>query len=248
MDPVSPATWQYARSSHIAWEYDDYFAESPLFRFDQQVLDDLLTPPARVIDLGCGTGRHVVVLVRRGFDVVGLDLSPFMIDVTSEKLRSASLDAELLTGTMTDLSRFAAGSFRYAICMFSTMGLIRGRDNRLAFLRQVRRVLEPGGRFVVHVHNRLYKLREPGGPGWLARTYLLNRFRGLEVGDMVGEYRGIPDMFLHTFTLGELRRLLHRSALELEGVLPLNGRRSGALRSHFLMSWRANGFIALARK
>ena len=248
MDPVSPSTRQYAQASHIAWEYDDYFAELPLFAFDQEVLEDVFTPPARVIDLGCGTGRHVITLARRGFDVVGVDLSPFMIDVAREKLAREGLDAELVTGNITDLSRFDTTSFRYAICMFSTLGLIRGADNRLAFLEEVCRLLEPGGRFVAHVHNRLHKITERGGLRWLLRSYLLGPFSEYDVGDMVGEYRGIPDMFLHTFTRGELTRLLRRAAFEVEGVLPLNHARSGPLRPRLLTSLRANGFIVVARK
>jgi len=208
----------------------------------------VLDAPARVIDLGCGTGRHVVHLARRGFDVVGVDLSPFMLEVAREKLRREGLDARLVEGSITDLSRFDDGAFRYALCMFSTLGLIRGRANRVELLREVRRILETGGCLVFHVHNRLHKLFERGSRGWLAATYLLRPFRRLEIGDLVGEYRGIPDMYLHTFTLGEVKRLLRRADLELEGVLPLNRTRSGALRSHLLMSWRANGFIVVARK
>jgi len=248
MNPITRSTWQYTRTSHIATGYDDYFADLPLFRFDTEVLDDVLTPPGRVIDLGCGTGRHVVPLVRRGFEVVGIDLSPFMLDVAREKLDREGLEAHLVTGSITDLSRFDDGAFRYALCMFSTMGLIRGADNREAFLHEVRRLLEVGGLFVFHVHNRFHKLYERGGRRWLLGTYLLHPFHKLEIGDIVGEYRGIPEMYLHTFSLGEVKRLLRAVRLELEGVLPLNRKRSGALRSHCLMSWRANGFIAVARK
>jgi len=248
MDPIHKATWQYAQTSHIAWEYDAYFAELPLFRFDTEILDHLLCAPARVIDLGCGTGRHVVHLAGRGFDVTGIDLSPFMLDVTREKLNRQSLWAELIRGSMTDLSRFADGSFRYALCMFSTMGLIRGHRNRRAFLNQVHRVLEPGGLFVAHVHNRLHKLWDRNGRAWLLKNCLLRPFSRLEVGDLVGEYRGIPDMYLHLFSLWELKRLIRGAGLRLEGLIPLNQSRSGPLRFPILRSLRANGFIVVARK
>ncbi len=248
MDPIHDATWQYAQSSHIARDYDDYFANLPLFRFDTEVLDRTLTGHGRVIDLGCGTGRHVVHLARRGFDVVGIDLSPFMLDVAREKLDRDSLQAELVRGSMTDLSRFTDGSFRYAICMFSTLGLIRGKWNRLEFLREVRRLLQPGGLFVTHVHNRFCKVSNRGGRIWLMKTYLLHSFAGLEVGDVVGQYRGLPDMYLHLFSLGELKRLIRRSGMKLESIIPLNHSRSGPLESRFLLSLRGNGFLAIARR
>lgn len=248
MDSIDDATWQYAQASHIAWEYDEYFAGLPLFRFDTEVLDHVLTDPGRVIDLGCGTGRHVAHLARRAFDVVGIDLSPFMLDVAREKLARESLHAELVRGSITDLSRFADCSFRYAICMFSTLGLIRGHRNRTEFLREVRRVLEPGGLFVAHVHNRTCKVWDREGRAWLLKNRLFRPFSGLEVGDMVGEYRGIPDMYLHLFSLGELKRLMRKAGLHLEHVIPLNRSRNGPLQSRFLVSLRANGFLVVGRK
>jgi len=248
MDPIDDATWQYAQTSHIAWEYDDYFAELPLFRFDTEILDRVLTDRGRVIDLGCGTGRHVVHLARRGFNVVGVDLSPFMLDVAREKLKRESLHAELVRGSITDLSRFADGSFRCAICMFSTLGLIRGRRNRLDFLREVRRVLEPGGLFIAHVHNRTYKVWDREGRLWLLKNWFLRPFSKLEAGDVVGDYRGIPKMYLHLFSLGELKRLVREAGLRLEHVIPLNRTRGGLLPGRFLVSLRANGFLVVARK
>jgi len=171
-----------------------------------------------------------------------------MLDVAREKLKRESLHAELIRGSMTDLSRFADGSFCGAICMFSTLGLIRGKNNRLEFVTEVRRVLEPGGLFIAHVHNRFYKLWDRGGRIWLMKTYLLHAFAGLEVGDVVGEYRGLPDMYLHLFGLGELKGLIRRSGMKLESIIPLNRSRSGPLGAHLLMSLRGNGFLAIARR
>lgn len=248
MEPIDHATWQYAQASHIAREYDEYFADLPLFRYDTKVLDDVLTRPGTVIDLGCGTGRHVVHLARRGFDITGIDLSPFMLDVTREKLAREHLSGKLYRGSITDLSRFENGSFCYAICMFSTLGLVGGHANRRQFLKEVRRVLEPGGVFVVHVHNRIHKLWERGGRRWLLRTYLLAPFSRLEVGDMVGEYRGIPDMYLHSFRLGEVKRLLRGAGLTPQQLIPLDLARGGPLHSCLLVGLRANGYIVIASR
>ena len=248
MDPIDDSTWQYTQASHIAREYDDCYAGLALFDFDTRVLDRVLVEPGSLVDLGCGTGRHVVHLARRGFNVVGIDLSPFMLDEARDKLRRESLTAELVRTSITDLSQFPDRSFRYAICMFSTLGLIRGHDNRREFLMEVRRLLEPGGLLVVHVHNRLYRLWDREGACWLITSCLFSSRTGLEVGDMIGEYRGIPDMFLHLFSPGELKRLIREAGLELERMIPLNRARSGPLRRRFLLSMRANGLIAIARK
>ena len=56
--------------------------------------------------------------------------------------------------------------------LFSTLGMIRGRENRQRVLNHVRRILKPGGLFVVHVHNLWYNLYDPGGPWWLVKNLL----------------------------------------------------------------------------
>ena len=63
----------------IAETYDEYFASSPLFRYDCRFLDEYLSPPGPVLDLGCGTGRHLLHLERCGIATTGLDLNPHML-------------------------------------------------------------------------------------------------------------------------------------------------------------------------
>ena len=248
MDPIQDSTWQYANASHIAWEYDDYYEDLALFAYDTRVLDETLTEPGSLIDLGCGTGRHVLHLAKRGFDITGIDLSPFMLDVAREKIDHDGLHARLVQGSITDLSGFEDGAFRYAICMFSTLGLISGRENRRQFLSEVRRILAPGGLFIFHVHNRLHRVWDHDGRMWLLRSTFINPFQELEAGDMVGEYRGIPDMYLHIFSPGEAKRLARSAGLRLRRVIPLNGERSGPLAGSWFASLRANGLIVVAER
>lgn len=232
----------------MALDYDRYFSGTRLFDFDTEVLDGLLTPPGKLLDLGCGTGRHVVHFARRDFDVTALDLSPHMLDVCRHKLVRAGLHATLVEHDLCDLDLFEPASFDYVLCMFSTLGLIRGRTNRLVVLRQVRRVLKPEGLLVFHVHNRWHNLFDPQGRLWLLQTYLTQPFRGYQVGDKIMEtYRLIPRMYLHIFSLGEVRRMVRRAGLTLQDVVYLNTARDGKLTGRHWRSVRANGFLVVAR-
>jgi SAM-dependent methyltransferase len=141
---------------------------------------------------------------------------------------------------------FRDDAFRYAICMFSTLGLIRWHENRVAFLRSVRRLLGPGGKLVVHVHNRFSNIASIHKRLWLLKSYLLGPFRGMEVGDIVGEYRGIPNMFLHTFSPRELRRLLTEAGFALRRMILLDPSRSGPLEGRWFTTLRNSGMIAVA--
>ena len=59
-----------------------------------------------------------------------------------------------LDGNIVDLAESADRSFENAACLFSTFGMIRGEGERRTMLQNVRRILMPGGVFVMHAHNR----------------------------------------------------------------------------------------------
>jgi len=246
---ITKALWEYVRRPDIALLYDSYFRGMGLFEFDRQVLDLLLRRAGRLLDMGSGTGRHLVHFARRGFSVTGVELSQHMIDVAREKLEAEGLSARLLRGDFCNMSALENESFDYVICMFSTLGMVRGRDNRAAALAEAFRVLVPGGIFVMHAHNRFHNLWAPGGRLRLLRSYLGALAGRCEVGDLIIDgYRGVPRMFLHSYSAGELRRVIKRAGFEVVKVLYLNETRTDVIRSGRLAGLLANGFIAVASK
>ena len=92
--------------------------------------------------------------------------------------------------------------------MFSTLGMITGSSNRASFLKHVRRVLKPGGLFIVHAHNVWFQLRSPGGIKWALGNFWSKLFKGSEFGDRTADYRGLRELFIHSFRKNELRRAL----------------------------------------
>lgn len=201
-------------------------ADSPLCQLDQQIvrerIPDPKSPETIVLDLGCGTGRLAIPLLERGYNVVGIDLSHRMLQRMIEKIRDSietidegcqsndlpkgpSLSA--IEANLVELDCLASNSADHAICMFSTLGMIQGRDNRMQFLRHVSRVVRPGGQFIVHVHRRWAALQEPRGLARLANS-LWNSWRipDYEFGDATYAYRGLEKMFMHRFSASELRR------------------------------------------
>ncbi|MGD9648089.1 MAG: class I SAM-dependent methyltransferase [Pirellulales bacterium] len=243
---VTRSMWDYAHADHIADDYDGYFAYNSLFDYDRDVVLDELREPGVVLDLGCGTGRLLVPLAERGHTCVGVDLSLPMLRVVGEKARAGNLPIHRVQANLAELRCFRPASIDYALLMFSTLGMIRGSRDRQQVLGHVRQLLKPGGRLVIHVHNRWYSWFDPQGRRWLARSWLTNRFRGLEPGDRVFEYRGIPNMCLHTFTLGELQRLLRRAGFRVRRLISLDTQRQRPLaRAWLLGRVRANGWIAI---
>jgi SAM-dependent methyltransferase len=95
---------------------------------------------ARILDAGCGSGRNMVDLARHG-QVTGMELSQ-----TSVALARARGVGEVLEGSVTEMP-FAADSFDLAVCLDVIEHL---QDDRGA-LRELRRVVAPGGALLVTV-------------------------------------------------------------------------------------------------
>jgi len=247
-DPITPGVRDYLASRHIAEDYDRYFQYNELFRFDTQALDRWLKEPGRLLDLGCGTGRHVAHFAARGFEVTGVDLSEHMLAAARRKLGAERVAATLVQGDITRLGELGLGRFDGAICMFSTLGMIYGAENRLRFMRSVRELLEPGGLFAFHVHNRWHNLLYADGRQYLWRA-LRDRLRGRPEAYQkeVEGYRGIQALSLYVFTDREARRVARAAGFEVEELLYLNQRRNGVLRGP-CKGLRANGFLLCCRR
>ncbi|HYE76354.1 MAG TPA: methyltransferase domain-containing protein, partial [bacterium] len=106
----------------------------------------------RILDLACGTGRHLLALARRGYRVEGLDMSPDMLGVARGKLEAAALTVPLHT---CDL-RAIPGEFRdfdLATCFLTALGHLLTNADLDAGLARVFQVLKPGGWFLLDTLN-----------------------------------------------------------------------------------------------
>jgi ubiquinone/menaquinone biosynthesis C-methylase UbiE len=103
----------------------------------------------RVLELGHGPGHLMATLARRGFQPVGLDLSPHMGRLARRRLRRAGLSPSLVHGCAQTLP-FAARTFDSLVATFPTAYILDP-----ATLAEAARVLRPAGRLVVVVGARL---------------------------------------------------------------------------------------------
>jgi demethylmenaquinone methyltransferase/2-methoxy-6-polyprenyl-1,4-benzoquinol methylase len=106
-------------------------------RWRRATVDEVVRPGDRTLDACCGTGDLAIAARTRGADVVGLDFSPAML----EHARRKAPQLELVEGDMLALP-FADGSFDSATVGFG----VRNVADLAAGLRELRRVLRPGGR------------------------------------------------------------------------------------------------------
>jgi SAM-dependent methyltransferase len=246
---VNLPLWEYLNTPRLAAEEDAYFAGHPLFETDTRVLDERFTVPGRLVDLGCGAGRHAIRFAARGFEVVAIDLSQSMLEAVQRKAGEQGVSLLALKANLCDLGFLGEATFDYALCMFSTLGMIRGKPSRAKALHDARRILRPGAELALHVHNLWLNLRDPQGRAWLIRHVLSALSGRVELGDRQMLYRGIPGMEVHLYRWPELKRELLGAGFRIEEVLPLDEVAAQPISAPWLLPGiRAGGWIVFASR
>jgi len=146
----------------IDW-YIDYFGED-YYHFDYHEdtsleVDGLISlignPGGKtILDLGCGYGRVSTPLRKRGYRVLGYDLSAALLKYASQN----DPEGIWLRGDMRELP--FDGGVDAVISLFNAIGYFEEEDENFAVLRSVSDVLRPGGRFVCQLVNRDYLVRK----------------------------------------------------------------------------------------
>lgn len=247
---VSRGLWDYLHDRDQARSCDDRLAGTSLLETDLRFAECHFPQPSRLLDLGCGTGRLLVPFAGRGFDVVGVDLSEEMLAVAAAKAAAAGVRANLIRANIVELDALRDASFDYAACLFSTLGMVSGRENRCRAVGHMVRLLRPGGVLVLHVHNRWFSLWDPPGRRWLLRDLFRSSVGNPSTGDRpMPAHKGLAGLALHHFTRGEALRLLGGAGLETVEVVPVGLGPGGALpRAWWFGGLRAYGYLIAARR
>jgi SAM-dependent methyltransferase len=243
---VTPELWEYLHDRDMVREYDQRLADTPLLRVDHEFVERHCAKPGRLIDLGCGTGRLAIPMAKKGFTVVGVDLSEEMLRKTRDKSVTADASVLMVKANIVQLDGLADASFDYAACLFSTLGMIGSAVHRRQVVGHVHRLLRPGGVFVLHIHNWWFNAWDRTGRRWLLSD-TLSSLRGRESGNRTPPNRAGPT--LHHFTRPEATRLLTDAGFAVTEVRAVGLRSDGQLPWSSWFGWlRAYGFLMAARK
>jgi SAM-dependent methyltransferase len=173
-----------------------------------------LVPGMRVLDVGCGPGRHAYALAERGLEVVGVDISQRFVDLATA---GAPAGATFRRADARALSFEAEFDAAISLCQ-GAFGLTGGPgaplDGDGAVLDGMARALRPGGRLAVSAFSAYFQLRYLEAQDSFDAEAGVNHER-TEVRDEVGEATEV-DLWTTCFTPRELRLLAAAVGLEVE--------------------------------
>jgi SAM-dependent methyltransferase len=178
-----------------------------------------LAPGQRVLDIGCGPGRHPLALARRGMAACGIDASPDFVALARAAAARDALDARF---EVCDVRALAVdGEFDAVICLCQGgFGLLGGRDDLDAFAR-IARAVRPGGGLAVSAFHAPFVVRFlEDGETFEAATGVLHE--RVTARDGNGAERDF-DLWTTCFTARELELLAAASGIEvtaIHGVTP----------------------------
>ncbi len=141
----------------------------------------------RILDIGCGTGRHAIELARRGYAVVGIDLSGSQLQRAGEKAAALGVRVDFRRHDARSLP--FSGEFGLAIMLCEgAFALMETDEMNFRILQGVASALKPGGKFIFTTLNGLFPLfhsvreffaarKQEGGAEYRDNTFDLMTFR-----------------------------------------------------------------------
>lgn len=109
-----------------------------------------------ILDLGCGTGSMTELLAREGYDMIGVDNSPEMLEIAMEKQQASGLDILYLLQDMEEFELY--GTVRAVISVCDSFNYLPDYEALLQTFRQINNYLDPGGILIFDL-NTEYKYR-----------------------------------------------------------------------------------------
>ena len=198
--------------------YDEQFAKTFPSDWEMQVLSKYLQVKGSLLDVGCGTGRHVVPFAERNFSVVGLDKDKEFIEAAKTKLKQRGLGAGLIVADACNIP-LQSCSFNYVVSMGNVLGEVDvRRKERKNILREMQRTAKTSGILIVELVHRYWQPADILKWLWNYLTTTIQKLLGkpIEYGDYtetIHSNNNKEKLTFHAFTTGEAQKLLEAVGL-----------------------------------
>lgn len=209
------------------WFNEDYLKAYP-HRDEREAIEQVeaviellhLSGKERILDLACGNGRHALEFARRGYDVVGVDLSETLLALAQESAEAQHLTLSLERRDMRDLHNL--GSFDLVLSLFTSFGYFADMADNQKVLDEVASCLRSGSLFFLdylHPH-QVYSQLEPRSTLQIEGETV--RVTRRTEGDLAIKELHFPTHTyterVHLYTKAQLEQMLKNANLLLEAV------------------------------
>lgn len=110
----------------------------------------------KVLDVGAGVGSHALILQKRGFDVTGMDISAAAVSIMKQRGLKNAIEGNILT--------YTESKYDTLLFMMNGIGLTGTIPGLKTFLKEVKRLLNPGGQLIFDSSDLSYLYQEVAFP------------------------------------------------------------------------------------
>lgn len=180
----------------------------------------------RIFDLCCGSGRHSIELTRRGYEVIGMDLSCELLEQAQLDLEKAGIAVTLIRGDMRNIPY--QDYFDTVINCFTSFGYFEKEEENLQVLYAIARALKPSGKFLIDYLNHDYIVKNyiPRSEEERSDIRIIQERSIDAIGGRInktitlikGDQKKVYKESVRAFTYPEMQRMTSSAGLVIEAV------------------------------
>ena len=218
--------WFEDHADHMGEAYDRYAHTKGTVQEVDHVVEALgLAAGDRVLDVGCGTGRHALELARRGIDVVGVDISERFVEIARSRVGAGRAVDPPESGSHHGTATFERADartlafdaeFDAVVCLCQgAFGMMTADGDDGAVVAGMAAALRPGGRIALSAFNAYFAVKYHDGATFDAESGVSHEVT--EIRSEAGEARSV-DLWTGCYTPRELRLLLGLHGLVVDSI------------------------------